>query len=400
MDTSPPASPATNRALLSPARSPVHRNEAQEQSPTPSPRAEEQSLIPIPSPRVEVVLGDGKRVMLSKRAIESATIATAAAPGNKFSRVCLFDSGFGGLDMVVTLAEKGIASIVHIKGSHALFPKEALEDALRGAPGGSHLEMQAIINGHNYIAVGYKYNSKKTLFFLAPEGAGGTVDGEPYVTKWPDEHGNVMTRNVLRNLLVSRYFILFNKVDKHNQLRQHELGLEKKWLIDDGWFRLFCTLIGITVIDTMLTLRAECHSEHPFKTMTTLEFAETLSEELVTNTIDGCLSQPRKRQGSKPPPASPSESQGATVHVLRSLGNISTVRRLKPNEKDVPRQLRCTLCQKKCTTFCSALVCKQATVCKARRDCYEKHLAAFGVSLESVSGVECFTPPSVKRPRV
>jgi hypothetical protein len=39
-----------------------------------------------------------------------------------------------------------------------------------------------------------------------------------------------MTQNVMRLVLASRYFLGFNKVDKHKQLRQSELALEKKLL--------------------------------------------------------------------------------------------------------------------------------------------------------------------------
>lgn len=231
------------------------------------------------SPGIEVTKDDGTRIRLSRTIIEEATIATATSQGSKYQKILIFDSGFGGLDMCAELAKLGLCALIHIKGAHALFPKEALDDALRGHPGGSHLEMETTIGGIKFIAIGYKYNSKKTLFFLAPEGAGATTDGEPYVPKWPDEHGNIMTRNVVRLVLASRYFLCFNKVDKHNQLRQSELALEKKWLTTDGWFRLFTTLVGINVVDTMLVLRSESHSEHPYKTMTTREFTEILADE-------------------------------------------------------------------------------------------------------------------------
>ena len=50
--------------------------------------------------------------------------------------------------------------------------------------------------------------------------------------------------------VVSRFFQESNCVDKHNQVRQFELALEKKWITDDAYFRLFTTLVGINVVDT------------------------------------------------------------------------------------------------------------------------------------------------------
>lgn len=351
-----------------------------------------------------VTTEDGARVRLSRSAIEAATIATAASPGSKYKKILIFDSGFGGLDMCVELAKLGLCALIHIKGAHALFPKEALDDALRGHPGGSHLEMETTIEGIKFIAIGYKYNSKKTLFFLAPEGAGATTDGEPYVTKWPDEHGNIMTRNVVRLVLASRYFLCFNKVDKHNQLRQSELALEKKWLTTDGWFRLFTTLVGINAVDTMLVLRSESHSEHPYKSMSTREFTEILADELVMNKFDGEVSRPKARASARlaveSPPTGPQ-------HILKAFGFRSALGLLKDGQKDRLHQRTCSICLKKTSYYCSAVGCRQCGVCRSsngtdERNCYREHLLRQGVSLESQAplALSSPTPQGRKRPRV
>ncbi len=41
------------------------------------------------------------------------------------------------------------------------------------------------------IAIGYRYNSKNTLFFVMSPGAGSTSPGIPYEMKFPTEHENV-----------------------------------------------------------------------------------------------------------------------------------------------------------------------------------------------------------------
>jgi hypothetical protein len=126
--------------------------------------------------------------------------------------------------------KKGIASIVHIKNNYAGYPMQELGDNLRNCPGGSYLELRGTIDGTKVIALAAKYNSKSTCFFCAPEGAAPTTEEEPYVTKWPDNYRNVKHREVPRPAMCSRYFMLFNKVDVHDQRRQHELGLEMKWV--------------------------------------------------------------------------------------------------------------------------------------------------------------------------
>ena len=361
---------------------------------------------PVSSPGIEVTTADGKGIRLSRRVLDDATIATATSPGSKYKKILVFDSGFGGLDMCVELAKLGLCALIHIKGAHALFPKEALDDALRGHPGGSHLEMETIIDGIKFIAIGYKYNSKKSLFFLAPEGAGATGEGEPYVTKWPDSDGNILTRNVVRLVLASRYFLCLNKVDKHNQLRQSELALEKKWVTTDGWFRLFTTLVGINVVDTMLVLRNESHSTHPNKTMSTREFTEILADDLVMNTFDGNLSRPKARTAARlaveAPPA-------GVQHILQSFGLKSEFRLLKAGQPDRLHRRRCTICHKKTSYYCSAAPCLKCAVCRGsrsgsgdhgERDCYVEHLKRQGVSLESQTESSLTSPVAQKRARL
>ena len=45
-------------------------------------------------------------------------------------------------------------------------------------------------------------------------------------------------------------------MDRHNQVRQSELALEKKWVTHNPWFRLATTLVGINVTDTWQLM---CH---------------------------------------------------------------------------------------------------------------------------------------------
>jgi hypothetical protein len=46
----------------------------------------------------------------------------------------IFDSGWGGVQMVVELAKQGIAAIVHIKNNFAGYPVTELGDKLRNCP--------------------------------------------------------------------------------------------------------------------------------------------------------------------------------------------------------------------------------------------------------------------------
>ena len=50
--------------------------------------------------------------------------------------------------------------------------------------------------------------------------------------------------------VISKFFRDSNSIDSGNHGRQAELGLEKKWVTHDAYFRLSTTFIGINVTDT------------------------------------------------------------------------------------------------------------------------------------------------------
>jgi hypothetical protein len=329
---------------------------------------------PPTSPGVVLTMEDGQRVTVPSHVLRAAVPADKPKEGQLF----IFDSGWGGVDMAVKLAKEGHAVIIHIKNSFAGFPKDALEEQLRGMPGGSHLEMRATVNGVNLIAIGSKYNSKKTQFHVATEGAGSTAAGKPYISQYHDELGNVLTRDVARPAVVSRYFGKFNKVDIHDHLRQHQLALEEKWVGKDekaGKFRMWATIRGVTAIDTMLAVKTHSHRGHSIRQATTREFIDLLAEEMVDNEIDGSTSRPTPAKRSRPVSGDLDMPAGSgPTHDLQPIGYISEVRVLKPDEKDALVQLRCTVCNKKASTYCTLPACDRAAVCASlKRGCFKAH---------------------------
>jgi len=102
------------------------------------------------------------------------------------------------------------------------------------------------------IALGYRYSRKTALHFVLTENAGNSKPGIPYQMKYTDNFGNICSRYVDRPQVVSNFFASSNTIDTHNQLRQDNLKLEKKWLTQSPWFRLSTTLIGIVVTNSFL----------------------------------------------------------------------------------------------------------------------------------------------------
>ena len=103
------------------------------------------------------------------------------------------------------MAARGYDFIGVIKQSHKLYPKEFLQEKLGPMPAGSRLIMTSNVLGQDLVSIGYKYNRKKVLFFVATPGAGDIEDGQPYVQRWADEYNNIMTRDIPRPAVLSKY---------------------------------------------------------------------------------------------------------------------------------------------------------------------------------------------------
>ena len=170
-----------------------------------------------------------------------------------------------------------------VKTSHKNFPKKDLEETMQEFPSESHLVLECQApSGVTLLAVGYKYNARKVLCFVATKDAGTTKPGNPYVAKFPDPHGNVMTRDVIRPSIISTYFESGNKIDRHNHARQYWLKLEKHWVAQDPWFRICTTIVGMTVIDAWLLARFQS-TNNDVQQMKVVEFADHLASDLIAN---------------------------------------------------------------------------------------------------------------------
>jgi hypothetical protein len=103
--------------------------------------------------------------------------------------------------------------------------------------------------GTDLLAIGYKYSSKRVLKFMATSDSRSTKAGTPYDIKFCDSYNNVCVRKVDRPAIISQFFDNSNCIDSHNNVRQCELALKKRWFPCDPFFRIHTTLTGMTVTD-------------------------------------------------------------------------------------------------------------------------------------------------------
>ena len=114
------------------------------------------------------------------------------------------DSWFASVKTAEACAEYGHEFIGPVKTATRLFPKEELENTMKNWPGGTYIVLEGTSpNGHSLISIGYKYNKRKVLCFVATKNAGKTTLGDPYHARFLDGMNNVVSRNVNRPDIIS-----------------------------------------------------------------------------------------------------------------------------------------------------------------------------------------------------
>ena len=111
------------------------------------------------------------------------------------------------------------------------------------------------------------------------KGAGTTKKREPYEAQFPDTFGNLCVRYVARPQVMSLYFKYSNIVDVHNQSRQADLSLEKKWVVEDCYFRIYTTILGMILAVTWKLFQDRHYRS--FRKVSIIEFVDMLAKELI-----------------------------------------------------------------------------------------------------------------------
>ena len=120
--------------------------------------------------------------------------ACATAEGQQCSGI-KGDAWFGSVACAAELSVRGYQAVLQVKTNSGLYPKAFIEEQLKNAPGGVKIVLSGTApNEQKLIAVGYRYSSKRTLFFVSTAKAGTTVPGVPYEMKFTDSYGNLKSR--------------------------------------------------------------------------------------------------------------------------------------------------------------------------------------------------------------
>ena len=330
---------------------------------------------------IEAEVASGRFAMLGASSASSSSSASEQHP--TWDYFVAADSGFGSVALAVAGAKHLICFVCSVKQAHKKFPKDDIYRIMKDAAGGKWVTCEAEVDGVWIVCAGYKYGSKKVLYFCWPKGAAQCVPGEPYIACYVDHAGNRAERPVQRLSVLSRYFHFSNTVDVHNQMRQDILDIEYTWVTQNCWFRLYSTLFGMTVTDAHIVYKARLSDEHPDKKMSLMQFADQLAVAMLQNKeVDNAPVITRSRALEPPRDDTPS-----TEHTLSSYG-MASQRPGWNGQKDYARQFSCVECARegnhrvKTTYFCSGPQCgEKFPVCREGashgRTCFEKHKEAF-----------------------
>ena len=138
------------------------------------------------------------------------------------------------------------------KTSHKIVFLATFEKLMKYWSGGSYFVMNSnprVPSGIPLLDIGYNYNSRKVLGFIATEGYGSTEPGDLHLSPFPDIYSNVSVRPVVFPHLLGRYFNACNALENHNRMPQSDMALEKYWITQSGCFRLATTVaLGMGII--------------------------------------------------------------------------------------------------------------------------------------------------------
>ena len=84
--------------------------------------------------------------------------------------------------------------------------------------------------GRPLLFIGYKYDSRKVLGFIAAEWDVSNEPGDTYLSRLPDIYSNVSVSPVVNPHLIGRYFNACNAIENHNKMRKSDIALDKYWV--------------------------------------------------------------------------------------------------------------------------------------------------------------------------
>ena len=100
--------------------------------------------------------------------------------------------------------------------------------------------------------------------------AGSSKAGDPY--------GNLCIQYVASPQVIANYFKYFNRVDVHNQVRQFDIGLEKKRVTPNP-YQIYTSHTGMDLADLWKSFKR--HQKDLWRIFSTTEFTDITTYDLI-----------------------------------------------------------------------------------------------------------------------
>ena len=170
-------------------------------------------------------------------------------------------------------------------------------------------------------------------------------------------------------------------------------ALEKHWVTQDPYFRMFTTLIGICVTDAfnMMKYMIEDHRSHPRRHWSLREFAGVLAHRLLNNMWEDLQSASQRHPNTSEVDALLETQQGAQGLDQMSFLQHRLVRVPGTRPNGGGKQMRCHVCGAHTSWYCSA------PGCVGRKG---EHTAAYASGRRSGTASTSIGASSEKPPRM
>lgn len=211
------------------------------------------------------------------------------------------DSAFASVQTAMALLERSTYFVGMVKTAHKGFPKKVLlndawDQGVLPAKRGDTRHVEAEIevagrkrkfHGHAWNEPGGQASKRKALLSTC----GDTLPADPHrkkrlrVDENNRKYGEVIERVVPRPNVVKMYFGAACQIDIHNHMRQGVIGIEDHVGTNSHIFRLFSTIVAMSVVDAYKMYHIENKVD---KKSGIRAFVEAASVSFLTNREHGC----------------------------------------------------------------------------------------------------------------
>ena len=237
-------------------------------------------------------------------------------------RIIHGDSAFGSVECALALRKKGLHFMGAVKTSSREYPKQyfakkASKFATKEKRGGFIVleSLQKIVDG---AEVSNNPNKPQPLYALTwfdkvPKSiistTGSCAAGNPREPDchylYIDDDGILRTQRskleIPRPKMIEEYFSCFSNIDVHDHYRQGSLAIERSWVTQKWYHRIFSTILGICVTDAFYAYRLYSKTlvQSALDDYTT--FIGKLAKQLIQNKFDDKGYIVRDERGRAPP---------------------------------------------------------------------------------------------------